>query len=444
MKTLIFILIIFLLYGLLFLVIDKLEKKGRVDSELTRKLLHIGSGLIALLFPLLFKSLTGVVYLGIFFIILLLILRNMEKFSGGIGKALRKDERQSRGDIYFIASIVILWVFSYSNRILYYIPLLILIFPDALAALGGMKFGKIKYKSVVGEKSVEGSAIFFIVTLLITLGSLLLFTKTGLGLSVIISLLMAFLSMILEAISWRGLDNIFVPVLSFFILKSSMESDIFTTGINLLVTIILFLIVIFGKKYASLSDDAALTGAFYCYFVWITGGIKWTAATFFLYVLYRAVTIKPDFDKKEPYNFATMLIICLPALFWLIVYRITNIEDIFYVYLTVISSHLSIIGTARMRYTHPEIDFKRVVLINSLIGISYLTIFMNIFSEGSEKIIWIFCIIAVCLAAFIFNILQSERKDYTLNKYSLIKHLLTVFICSFIVLIPIWGKYFFK
>lgn len=53
-----------------------------------------------------------------------------------------------------------------------------------------------------------------------------------------------------------------------------MESDIFTTGINLLVTIILFLIVIFGKKYASLSDDAALTGAFYCYFVWITGGIK--------------------------------------------------------------------------------------------------------------------------------------------------------------------------
>ena len=54
MKILIFILIIFLLYGLLFLVIDKLEKKGRVDSELTRKLLHIGSGLIALLFPLLF------------------------------------------------------------------------------------------------------------------------------------------------------------------------------------------------------------------------------------------------------------------------------------------------------------------------------------------------------------------------------------------------------
>lgn len=140
MKILIFILIIFLLYGLL--VADKLGKKGRVDSELTRKLLHIGSGLIALLFPLLFKSLTGVVYLGIFFIILLLILRNMEKFSGGIGKALRKDERQSRGDIYFIASIVILWVFSYSNRILYYIPLLILIFPDALALLGGMKFGK--------------------------------------------------------------------------------------------------------------------------------------------------------------------------------------------------------------------------------------------------------------------------------------------------------------
>ena len=60
MKTLIFILIIFSLYGLLFLVIDKLEKKGRADSELTRKLLHIGSGLIALLFPLLFKSLTGV------------------------------------------------------------------------------------------------------------------------------------------------------------------------------------------------------------------------------------------------------------------------------------------------------------------------------------------------------------------------------------------------
>ena len=443
MKTLVFILIIFLLYGLLFLVIDSLEKKGKADSELTRKLLHIGSGLIALLFPLIFKTLTGVVYLGIFFIIVLLLLRNMEKFSGGIGKALRKEERKSRGDLYFIVSIVILWVFSYSNRILYYIPLLILIFPDALAALGGVRFGKIKYKSVVGEKSVEGSAIFFFVTLLITLGSLLLFTRLGLAESVIISLLMAFLSMILEAISWRGLDNIFVPVLSFFILKSSMEADIFTTGINLLVTIILFLIVIFGKKYASLSDDAALTGAFYCYFVWITGGLKWTMATLFLYVLYRAVTVKPDFDKKEPYDFFTMLIICLPALFWLVIYRITNIENIFYVYLTVISSHLSVIGTARMRYTHPEIDFKRVVLINSLIGISYLTIFMNIFSDSFEKVIWIFCIIAVCLSTLIFNFLQPERKNYTLNKHRLIKHLLTVFLCSFIVLIPIWGKIFF-
>ena len=436
MKTMIFILIIFLLYGLLFLVIDRLEKKGKVDSELTRKLLHIGSGLIALLFPLIFKTLMGVVYLGIIFIILLLILRNAGKFSKGIGKALRKEERQSRGDLYFIVSIVILWVASYSNRILYYIPLLILIFPDALAALGGVKFGKIKYKSVVGEKSVEGSAIFFTVTLLITLGSLLLFTKLGLLESVIISLLMAFLSMILEAISWRGLDNIFVPVLSFFILKSSMESDTFTTGIHLTVTIILFLIVIFGKKYASLSDDAALTGAFYCYFVWITGGLKWTMATLFLYVLYRAVTVKPDFDKKEPYDFHTMLIICLPALFWLIIYRITNIENIFYVYLTVISSHLSVIGTARMRYTHPEIDFKRVVLINSLIGISYFTIFMNIFSDSFEKIIWIFGIIAVCLVTIIFNFLQSERKNYALNKHSLIKHLLTVFLCSFIVLVP--------
>lgn len=87
----------------------------------------------------------------------------MEKFSAvGSERHSEKMKGSRGGDIYFIASIVILCgVFSYSNRILYYIPLLILIFPDALAALGGMKFGKIKYKSVVGEKSVEGSAIFY-------------------------------------------------------------------------------------------------------------------------------------------------------------------------------------------------------------------------------------------------------------------------------------------
>jgi phytol kinase len=443
MKIVFFILIVFLLYGLLFLTVDRLEKNGKTDTELTRKLLHIGSGLIALLFPLFFKTLTGVVYLGMFFTGLLLLLRNMEKFRGGIGRTLRKDERQSRGDIYFILSIMILWVFSYSNRILYYIPLLILIFPDAMAALGGVKFGKRKYKSVVGEKSIEGSAIFFTVTLAITFLSLIFFTSLGFTESMIISLLMAFLSMILEAVSWRGLDNIFVPVLSFFILKSSMESDILTTGINLLVTVVLFLMVILGKKYSSLSDDAALTGAFYCYFVWITGGIKWTIVTVFLYLLYRAVTMKPNFDKKNPYNFPTMLTICLPGLFWLIVYRITNIEDIFYIYLTVISSHLSVIGVARMRYSLPGVDFKRVVMINSLIGISYLTIFMNVFSDSFERIIWIFCILAVSLATLVFNFLQPEKQNYLLNKNRLLKHLLTVFLCSFIVVIPLWGKIFF-
>ena len=438
MKIVLILFLIGFLYGALFFLIDRLEKKEKLSSELIRKILHIGSGLIALLFPLFFHTLMGVVYLGVFFIVVLLVLRNLKRFKSGIGKALRKDDRESRGDIYFIVSIVLLWVFSYSNRVLYYIPLLILIFADALAALGGIKYGKRKYKSVVGEKSIEGSGIFFIVTLSINLIILLIFTDIEIENIVLISVLMSFLSMILEAISWRGLDNLFVPLLCFFILKSSMESNTSVIGINLFVTIILFLIVIFGKKYVALSDDAALAGAFYTYFVWIIGGLSWTTATVFLYFIYRSVTVKPNFERQKPYDFPIIMTICLPGLFWLLTYRITHIEEIFNIYLTVMASHLSIVGVARMRYSNSEIDFKRVILINSFIGISYLTILMIIFSHSFEKSTWLFCVATVFLSTLIFNVLQPVKENYLLNTNRLIKHGLTVFFCSFIVLIPFW------
>ena len=437
MRMEISVLIILLLYGILFLTVHKMGKNGKANSELVRKVLHIGSGSISLLFPLLFKTRMSVVYLGLFFLVLLLILRNLKKIKDGLGKTLRKDDRNSRGDIYFIISIVLLWVLSFPNPALYYIPMSILIFADALAALGGIKYGKRKYKSVVGEKSIEGSSIFFLVTLIISLFFLAFFGGISPENCILTALLMAILAMILEAISWRGLDNIFVPLLCFFILQSSIGADTYILGINVLVTVILFLLVIFGVKKSLLSDDAALTGAFYTYFVWILGGVSWTMATISLYAIYRSVTLKAEYEKLKPYDFKIMITICLPCLFWLVVYSITQMNDIFFLYITVIASHLSIIGVARMRHSHRDVDSKRVVLINSFIGISYLTILIIIFMYPFERMIWAFSGTAVILSTLIFNRLQPVKENYLLNKNRLIKHSLVVFFCSFIVLIPI-------
>jgi len=196
------------------------------NPELVRKLLHIGMGLVTLTLPWLFAATWPVLLLTVVFTFFLIALRLSQPLQRLLGGVIDGVARQSMGEIYFPVAGGLVFLLSAGDPITFCIPMLILALADAGAALIGQRYGTLRYVTGDGEKSVEGSATFTIVAFLSTQIPLLLFTSTGRAESLVIALTLALLVMLLEAIAWRGLDNLFIPLGAFFLLKSFLRMDL--------------------------------------------------------------------------------------------------------------------------------------------------------------------------------------------------------------------------
>jgi phytol kinase len=95
---------------------------------------------------------------------------------------------------------------------LYVLPIAVLTLADAAAALTGSTYGTRFFRVEDGRKSVEGSAVFFLLTLLISIICLMLMTPLPPMNIIVISMMVAGFGTLVEAASWRGFDNLFLPL----------------------------------------------------------------------------------------------------------------------------------------------------------------------------------------------------------------------------------------
>lgn len=174
-----------------------LRNQPWASPERLRKALHILTGTTAFAFPFLFESAVPVWAL-VGGILVVLLLRRRKLATQAVG-------RTSIGELLMPLSIAVLFTLTRGQPlVLYWLPLFYLVFADSLAALVGAQFGRHRY----GSKSLEGTATFVGVALLG--GLVFLPPATALALAVLASAL--------EHISWRGLDNLTVPIGSYLLL----------------------------------------------------------------------------------------------------------------------------------------------------------------------------------------------------------------------------------
>lgn len=188
------------------------QQRTQPDAELVRKLLHIGMGVFALSFPLLFTSVWQAFVMCGASLSVLLALRRVRWLRQRFGAVLGNVGRCSHGELYFALGVTALFCIARHSLLLYVIPLLILTFADAAAALVGKHWGRRQFRSFSGAKSLEGSLSFFAVTTMVT-GSLLVFVAAlSVTHALLIALVLALCLTWLEACAGRGLDNVLLPV----------------------------------------------------------------------------------------------------------------------------------------------------------------------------------------------------------------------------------------
>lgn len=196
------------------------------SAELQRKAVHVATGLFAMALPWLLPD--ALLFYGLLALAILamLVLRLPQIANGDVGKALHGVERKSWGDIMLVAAIGTLYFFSgqAGTPVLYLLPLAVLTLSDAAAAVAGSSYGRLHYTIEDGQKSLEGSAIFFLITLILAMIFLLLLSDVSRGGVILLAMMTAAFATVVEADSWRGFDNYFVPVGVLLLLNAHLDS----------------------------------------------------------------------------------------------------------------------------------------------------------------------------------------------------------------------------
>ena len=197
---------IFLIYSVLLIavmIITELAYRGfKLPTEWTRKIAHVGSGIIALTYPEFIQSHWVVLALTISFIVILYTSKKM-----GLFQSIFSVERKSYGEILFVVSTWLLFLlFKYTGDSNYYmIPFALVVFADPAAALVGKNLPLKKYTIFGNTKSIGGSLAFFLTGISIVLG-IGLFAGQYLFSIVFVAVLT-----FVEAISFKGWDNFTIP-----------------------------------------------------------------------------------------------------------------------------------------------------------------------------------------------------------------------------------------
>jgi hypothetical protein len=163
-------------------------------------------------------------------IVFLLARGTMRKSLGG---GLHAVQRTSYGELLFAVSVALLFWLKDGHfvslalhhkppvgPVLYMLPILILTLCDAASAVVGSRYGKKKFSVEEGAKSVEGVIVFAVTAWLLSLIVILLMTDIGRGEAVLLAFITAAFGALLEAASWRGLDNLFIPLGLYFLLSN--------------------------------------------------------------------------------------------------------------------------------------------------------------------------------------------------------------------------------
>lgn len=264
------------LFLLVVFVAEFLARTGRGSPEVTRKFVHLGGGLVCLLFPFVIQSIWTVAAMAC---ALALTFRLGEQFN--LLTCLNRVERKSSGSQYYPFAILGVFYFAEGSPWLFIPSVLVLALADAGAALVGGRFGRIRYTVDFETKSVEGSLVFFLLALACLALPTIYLSELPTLVLLLSSVLVALLLTGVEAVSRGGRDNIFVPLAACLILKrisSKPPIEIFYQNVSLAALVAALALVAWRSR--AFNVGGTLTAILFCYASWSLGSEIWAVPIF--------------------------------------------------------------------------------------------------------------------------------------------------------------------
>ncbi len=207
--------VIFLIIFLLLLIFNELVyRRLGLKGEITRKFAHFTATLSTITFPYLFDDHWYVLVLAVFFFLVLFLSRNYKYL-----KSIHDIQRISAGSFLLPVAIYLTFLISHKleNRFLFILPMLILAICDPIAGILGINLQKYNHRIKIYkwkmQKTWLGSLSFLVSCFLISLIALYFHQMHFFNFRIIwLSLLIAVTGTLTELFSWKGTDNLLIPM----------------------------------------------------------------------------------------------------------------------------------------------------------------------------------------------------------------------------------------
>ncbi len=338
--------------------LGKLQQRLQ-NPELIRKILHVVMGLITLSFPWVFKDAWPVVSLSIISSVFIAALKSSKLKEWQ--SVICANGRQSIGEICFPLAVGLTFLLARGDVLLYTIPIAILTFADAASAIVGQRLGNKTYGTNDGTKSIEGSCAFAMVAFVCTYLSIAFAIPgpSGQITAVCVALILAILSMMFEAIAWKGLDNLFIPLGAFLVLKTHLHLPATQVVINFMILLVVSAAIITLRRFSTLNGSGLIASALFSYYALSVGGPMWALMPITLFLFYRYL-LPTRFQKIENiHSVIGVLSVSSVAVLWLLLANLQNNQIYLFPYALTFAAHAAIISIAHMRCT----GFSRLKLL---------------------------------------------------------------------------------
>jgi dolichol kinase len=251
----------FLILGLLLAVVESVRRHFRWSGEVTRKITHIGTGLLVFTAPLFLESKMPAVALGAFFTVFNFFAVRFHWLKGIHGTG-----RTTYGTAWYPLAFTILTFLSWeNNKPALMTSMLVLALGDASAALIGTRFSNAHTYNLTGDpKSLEGSAGMFVVSFIVIIASFFFLDRWGfLDWSSRIIFLTAFAGSMMataaEAVSAKGSDNLTIPVSVAFVVQVMTGSPDFFASQFVLASVLSAGVAVLSYYLRFLNPGGAVT-----------------------------------------------------------------------------------------------------------------------------------------------------------------------------------------
>jgi len=306
------ILIVVVLLGTVLGTAEGLARHTALPPEWSRKLVHLGSGLVCLLFPLHLDSAITVLALALL-------------FGVGIGLGERRGwllslcrvPRRSHGSVYYPFAIAALFHLTAGHYALYMSAVLVLTVADTAAALVGARFGRIRYRTggVDERKSLEGSIAFWVLAFLaVSLPLTVSGSTVEPGQAALSAFLAATLLTTVEAVSIGGRDNLYVPLLAAFMLLKTVTKPVPELAMQSASLLLLFALLVMLNRYGRmLRAKALMIMGLIVYGVWSLGSIDWAVPLLVACALFAGVFSATGQAQRRSLVYRRMTVLAFPA-----------------------------------------------------------------------------------------------------------------------------------